>query len=286
MFINILTYVTNENIAYVKTMLYSILINKKPQTRYRVFCMEYESEKATEALSFLFQNEKNFCIRHIEIEKLIADMKLKNEKDFYKCFKLCMNKIFNEINIKIGLKKHNENIKKRVNEEGVDKIIYLNHDIIVNSDLTELFNVALESNDYVASVFQPNTSHNKMFGNMILFNAKQIINDSTFDKILIKMINDGYYLNTIEDQNELIYTYVNKHIKPLSLKFNLPNIDLTKYLYQITDQNDLKEELVNINNPLIINYVNIPWGDNYVIYGDIWKQYYKQCMYYELRVKS
>lgn len=282
MFINILIYVTNENIAYIKTMLYSMLINKKPQTRYRIFCLEYESEKATNSLSFLFQNEKNFCIRHIEIEKLIADLKLDDEKDFNKCFKLCLNKIINEINIKIGLKKHNENIKKRVNEESVDKIIYLNHDLIINSDLTELYNINLLDDDYLGTVFY--TSYNKIFGNMILFNVKRIIAESVFDKLLIKLDNDGHNLNTIENQDELLYTYLGKHIKPLSIKFNLPNIDLSKHIYQTNDIDDLKELLRDINNPLIFNYVNIPWCDSYVIYSDIWKQYYKQVLYYELQM--
>ena len=73
------------------------------------------------------------------------------------------------------------------------------------------------------------------------------------------------------------------HIKILSFKYLTPNINEIQnyYLYNGSTIKAKIDYINEINNSLCLCYVKKPWEHHYVLFGDIWKQYYKECIYIE-----
>ena len=303
MLINFLIYATNENITYVKTTLYSLLINKDSTSSYRIFCLCHKDDQINSQITSMFKNEKHFGINYIEVDKLIVDLNLENDYDFTKCFMFYLNRIFDEINIKIGLKRHNEYIKKRVNEECLNKIIYLNHNVIIQEDMNDLWKINLSDHEYFGFIYNP-FNENQIYDDVVIINVNRISNveiktdkyekgsskkiiNSNYNSIIMKIVKSGIELNKIVDAKPILLEYFNECIKELDLKFGLINIDYNKYYHvlansdQEINKKDLKIILNSINKPHIINFIELPWIEDHVIYQDIWKQYYKQSLYYE-----
>lgn len=172
-----------------------------------------------------------------------------------------------------------------------DKIIYLDTDLLIFNDLSELFNIDLKDN-YTGGVLsiahylkeQYYCNHipipNMMFYincGVQLMNLKKIREDSLYDK-WIQLI--GKYSDSVNQH--IINKTCFGHIKLLPFKWNVTqsNEDVytsNKALLAMTHS----EAEQAYKNPAIYHYTNIwkPWKYRDIKYAFIWRQYYNKTDY-------
>ena len=39
------------------------------------------------------------------------------------------------------------------------------------------------------------------------------------------------------------------------------------------------DKIIEINKPMMLLFINEPWKNKYVLFYEIWKQYYKECIF-------
>lgn len=244
--INIVCIVNNENIDYIKTTLFSILINKESHIKYTIYCLS----DIIYSFEFLKKINIHISIKNIDLNKIANKYEIIDKKNFkYNCV-YYLDQILPEIN----------------------RIIYINHELIFKKSLMEIWKLTLEKNEYLSCV----SYHNELCTSLVLIDLSKIRQENLSYNYIIRLKNKT--LNTKDVLNEL-----KENIKILPLKYLIPNInELHNYYYN--NNLDIKnkiEYMHNINNSLSIYYYKKPWEHYYVLYGDIWKQYYKECIYLE-----
>lgn len=175
-----------------------------------------------------------------------------------------------------------------------DKCIYLDADICVCKDLSEMYNIDMEDN-YVAGVvaagyyFKNNYNSNRLNipnantyinAGSIILNLNEIRKNNLTETFL-RLSENNY---TSQDQDVINVACYGK-IKLLPLKYNF----MTKYLkkYKNNNFNNLygKENIHDaLNNPLIIHFADKikPWQQIITKYDEIWLNYAKQTPYYKM----
>ena len=119
----------------------------------------------------------------------------------------------------------------------IDKILYLDGDIIVNSDISELFDVELNDN-YLAVVYDngkfcsnkiPNINPNQYFNSgVMLLNLKKMREDNAKDLLYkAKENNDS---NFFMDQNAFNIVFADKAVL-LSLKYNCQYVQIERKIH-------------------------------------------------------
>ena len=158
-----------------------------------------------------------------------------------------------------------------------DKAIYLDPDIIVLNDLTELFNVDLSEN-YVAGVKAAGYIKDLQYANLIAIkDISQYINANSLvfnltkirqDNLTEKFISYSQKTYPSMDQDVLNIVCLNK-ILHIPFKYNmmtkyLPIIGNKKYDASLLEEVYGREELIEADkNPIIIHYANVgekPWN--------------------------
>lgn len=181
-----------------------------------------------------------------------------------------------------------------------DKCIYLDIDIIVNSDLSNLYNIDLEDN-YVAGVKAASYHFNENFhrrhceevglpdicqyinAGVIVLNLKKIRVNNITSLLCTTALNNF----PSQDQDVINKVFYN-HIKQLPFKYNV----MTKYKSIADSTLPEYEKLCNlfgsesiseaISNPLIIHYADKikPWQDKSCIFSNYWWKYAKCSRFY------
>jgi len=148
----------------------------------------------------------------------------------------------------------------------IDKILYLDVDIVIESDLQELYNIDIE-NSYVAAIEDPLLPEKKNLGfteNDPYFNSGvMLMNLKEWRKVGLTKKLSGFVINnedkiTFWDQ-DAFNAVCKGHWKALSPQYNLQTVMLTFDKDAITyTQKELQEA---IKKPLIIHYTgrSKPW---------------------------
>ena len=243
--INIVCIVYKENIDYIKTTLFSILINKEPHIKYTIYCLS-EVEYSFE---FLKKINIHISIKNINLNKIANEYEIVDKTNFkYNCM-YYLDQILPDVN----------------------RIIYVNHELIFKKSLLEIWKLILEKNEYLSCV---------------MFNREIYTNLILIDLMKIRKQNLNYnYINRLKKETldkKNILDELKENIKFLTLKYLKPNINEIHHSYvnNLPIKNRI-ENMHDINDSLSIYYWKKPWEHYYVLYGDIWKQYYKECIYLE-----
>lgn len=159
--------------------------------------------------------------------------------------------------IQVNYITESENIIRIPSLISEDKLIYLKCNCMVLKDLTELYNKDVST----IALSQFNTA-------VLLLNMNYLSN-SEFIKEAEKYINKY-------NEKKIFDSILGNNITHLSVKFNLPNEREILDNMIVVDGANVLSRFEEINNPYIISYTKIPWTIRYVLYQDIWKQYYKE----------
>lgn len=169
----------------------------------------------------------------------------------------------------------------------LDKVIYLDVDLIVCDDLTVMYRYALDNN-YIAGVrapgyYEPETWRNEKLSELkipsmnyyinagvLIMNLALIRKDSMQDKFIALMGN-----NYRSEDQDVLNTACYGQIKILPFRFNVQ----TKYFEKDNNERYKLEKVIPvdeindaINNPVIIHYANPekPWKNIDVFMADKW----------------
>lgn len=169
--------------------------------------------------------------------------------------------------------------------KNIDRVLYLDCDIIVKGNLNELYNMDFKNNLYIGTtnvkefLKKINQIKNKapkdseyLNTGVLLMNLELLRKEQNYDEVLNYIKNRNKFF-TLPDQDIISTLYGNRVIIVSNLIYNLSDRAIIKHnLSEI----DLKKK-ININwveeNTIIIHYYgkNKPWKDNY---HGILKEYY------------
>lgn len=167
------------------------------------------------------------------------------------------------------------------------KMLYLDVDIIVNTDLSELYDVNLEGN-YYGGVRHPTyylgnwgghcklldipDLHSYINAGVLLINLEKIREDN-LEPILINAVKNNYPAIDQDVINSICYG----KIKHVPFKYNVL-IKTVEYIKdnKITEIYKYNEFLDAFKNPAIIHFANPtkPWQDSNLLFADLWQKYF------------
>ena len=197
----------------------------------------------------------------------------------------------------------------------LDKILHLDPDLIVLKDLTDLYNTDL-STYYIAGVkdlicvniiksqkqvvyknkkmswleyykyigLNENQLYNYLQAGVLLFNLKQIKQDSNQDLMLDTLYKNGYFI--FDDQDCINLAFKDK-IKYIDIRYNFtdPRYQLE---YNNLNYDEQQEYNKSKNNPFIIHYTgrDKPWNfkKNYILL--YWKNYWQYRQLTSFKINS
>jgi len=245
----------------------SLLDNKAENTFYDVYCLTpCEQIEFTEKTDKLRQRYNNFSINFIYMNEHFENVDFGDAK--------ISPVLYYRLKISDLL-------------DDYDKAIYFDVDVIINGDLTEIYDVDLSDNYIGAVKHSPNRKWDKIKSYKInkgeyfnagvqLINLKQLRKDNMVDK-LMSLISENF---PVLDQDLLNVACVNK-VKFMPLRFN--------FLIKILMHFDVKDARqfygVEFNEaqkaPLVIHYANPekPWNFYNMPYQEYWDKYYNLSDY-------
>ena len=169
----------------------------------------------------------------------------------------------------------------------LNKIIYLDCDVIVYRDLTNLFNTNF--NGYlILSRKMPNENVNSIFkinSGVLLLNLKKM-RAIKFEEKVLNIIKNGF-ISIVQDQGLLIKYYLNQ-IGYLNEKYNLVSQgfnNLIKY-YKNNNLNYKNNDLLYILKYPTIRHFNGPKKSNNYIDSEDWWYFASKAKYYFLILKA
>lgn len=166
-----------------------------------------------------------------------------------------------------------------------DKIIYLDCDLVVLGDISQLYNIDLQDN-YIAGAVENFILHSPIFSyytkNAVGIDSSKYINagvtvislakfrENNIQEKFVNLIN-AYNFNVIDPDQSYINYLCNGHIKYLPFEWN-----------RTTLQN------VTCKNPKIVHYALglKPWDDKNVFLGEYFWNYAKNSPFYEEIIKK
>ncbi len=172
----------------------------------------------------------------------------------------------------------------------VDKVIYLDCDMIIRGSLDGLWNTDL-SNAPLAAVYQHNewADHNNSWGRLdiprkfgyfnagcLVFNLKYL-RDNNFQDKAVKFINDYFERIISHDQDVLNALFYDK-VVPLDCKWNYLPLFMEKafHTYEFPDTCRYREEKSSKGfEPIIIHFVSTPKPWNYGCDNPYSSEYFK-----------
>ena len=255
-----IVYITDINyFANTCISIYSIKKNKSTQLKYHIYVvLDKVPEKEAKILYSLDSEE--FQLHLLEAT---FDLSMFNRVDFPVSSSAC----------------HKFRLAEILN--GLDKVIYLDGDTIVQSDLQELFNTDIEDGyaavvrDIIAENFIPsqmdklNFSHEYYFNSgVMLLNLRKIREDGMMDKLMDYRLNG---INYFMDQDALNVVFADK-VRYLPARFNYL-ITLSDYADNISfpdnyeyRPNDLEWERIHSADIVHLTGKKKPWKE-YVPYA-------------------
>lgn len=259
----------------------SLKNNRDLRNHYDIYVLMVNVEKQLED-KFLSMTDKGFLVHVINIKNIDFSEYEQNKKG-----SICVASVSALLKFKLP---------EILN--GIDKVLYLDGDVLINKDISELYNTNLE--DYLAAVivdsgsiyykhkFVKQVTHYFNSGVMLLNLEKmreEKITDQLFDtKRSLKEDN-------LMDQNVFNIVF-NNRIKLLSIKYNLLYVNLLRAegKYTIKDINKCyNEDFDNLDEikkeAYIIHYSSKdkPWINNSNFGSDEWYSYFNKSPIYEKR---
>ena len=178
---------------------------------------------------------------------------------------------------------------------GYDKMIYINWDTLVFSDLEELFNIDLEDNYFSGFLSNDNNSIYNNFNlpidkrintNVLLINTKKLNEDNKIDEL--KEIYNKYKENKNMNEKVMINIIFNNDTSILPPKYGMPNFDIVdiglKYNENISEnyRYDKDEFIASFYEPSIIDLFCEPWKyGNKCKHSEAWWYYAKKNTFYD-----
>ncbi len=256
------------------TAITSLLENAKPTTFYDIFIMVPSEiyDKISELSKLFYKQYKHFSIIIVNMGKLFNDIEMS----------------IKHITAQTYYRLHLPRILQNYN-----KCLYLDSDIIVNTDLSVLFRLDISEN-YVGGVraagyYHPGSwvkQHTAELGiqsidqyinaGILLLNLDRIRKEK-IDELMLSYVEKGF---SSQDQ-DIINVACYGHIRIFPLKFNL----MTKYIRNNNGKmtfspDDLavygKNEVEGaFQAPVIIHYADKvkPWDNPQIAFGDTWLKY-------------
>ncbi len=237
--INIAFAATKNWFEFTMTSIISILSNTQDSSSYHFYIM---------SSCFTEEDKNNFhkIDKFKKAEYTFIEMDDSEYDKFYK------NPLGNSTNYRLKLS----------SITNVDKMLYLDSDIIALDDVSELYNIDI--NDYYIAAVEDKCSDNMkcrvtrdsdfIFINagMVLMNLKKFrinnVEEQLFEFLSIK--NNGYC-----DQDAINAVCYN-HIKYLPIKFNIMVGFMNNCSYNKEQYSDA------LNNPVLIHFIQKPWSNS------------------------
>lgn len=292
--INIVFCTDKNYISYLSVTLQSIIENSSPINNYDIVIVHdgiYDFQKRY----ILSQRQSNISIRFFNIQDYIVEFNLNNlftrsDMSIAAYYRLFLGKIF--FNYK--------------------KILYLDCDLIVTTDIADLFAVdinnytlaacldthiannmvAIDSDiprlanfkKYMEQTFNYTNSERYFNSGVLLINI-DMFNSLSVDHLLhLANINKSYYY----DQNVLNAAFSHEFLE-LSPKWNVQ----THIKYYPKYRLQLPVDVIQIYDdydemPYILHYTSQPkvWADLYKQWNNVWWQYARKSPYYEILMQS
>ena len=285
--------ITDEGYAdYTYVCIKSMLFSKNKASKYNVFVL---LEIQDNSYKFVEKKLTSLSCRNFNIKCIKAS----SEK--YKSFELSGFHVKSADLLKFDLMNIFTN---------KDKLLYLDGDIIVNKDLSDLFNIDLCDNYFAANYHAASTDETKhriglslkhvYNAGVLLFNLKKMRDENLYEK-LIETRKTNEYILKAKSLDQLTFNFVCKeHIKEFNPKHHLMfrnNWDLN--LYNNTYHTNYQHFNNVINDATIIHFVGPdckPWKTTSKAH-DLWKfienenslsglKVYDESNYFELKPKS
>ena len=127
--INIVCLINEENLDYIKTTLFSLIINNDSNFHYEIFCLTNINKKDEKCNFEIFKKINNTKIHIKDLNEYAIKFGVQNKKDF-------------KFNCMFYL--------DQIIPENIEQIIYLSHKIIVNKSLLNLARTKLTKNEYLS----------------------------------------------------------------------------------------------------------------------------------------
>ena len=270
--INIAFITDNNFVIQTIVALFSLRANKLKETEYNIVILGKELSNSN-ITQFEKLSESKFCVKVLPLnDAIISESICKNS--IYSSnvlYKLKLEKIFTEYN----------------------KLLFLDSDIIVLDDLTELYNTSID-NYYIAGVKDIGAvvynlkNKNKLCMNyfntgVMLLNLKKIREENFFDNVILNYETNAknYYFPEQDALNELI----KDKIKLISIKYNFITSNVRYTTKQLT--NFFKEDMDNIK-PVVLHYAGRcrPWKYSNVFFAKEWLNYYKESPFKNEKLKN
>lgn len=264
--INICFSSDNNYAKYMGTAICSILKNAGENDSYNFYILDGGISNETKEQISELKTIKDFSIEYLTV----------NPDDFKSC---PMTGYVNYITLPTYYR-----FKIASLLPNVDKILYLDGDIIVNSDIKELFDTDIE-NYYIGAIPEVFNHHHKerleIFGDnyyfnagVLLINSKKWREDNIEEKLFTYALNPEREI-VFQDQ-DILNEVLKYNIKYLPLKWNLQHDALfteESYLYHKTERNEA------IKAPKLIHYTHKlkPWNPKCTNkYRTLYYEYLKQ----------
>ena len=264
----------------------SLYINRNPETQYHIYIiLNKGSEENIKRIEKL--NNRSFKIDIINIEKVNELVKFDIPEISASPTAIC----------KFYIPKILHNI---------DKVLYIDGDIIVKKDLKELYNINIQDN-YIGAVKDTcglsKTLHRLFKKNVFYFNSgvmimnlKKMRKDNIPDKLMDYRVN-GY--NQLMDQDALNYTLKGRVLElPFEYNTQLCCIEDVKR-FSRTKQMDVLKNYFNINYEIsdfknIIDKATVlhysgslkPWNKARVAESKLWEYYYYKSPFKEIELQK
>lgn len=266
--------ISDERQAFaVATAFINLLEVKKTGTFYDLYAIvspDFGAENKAKIKSI--QNDYEACAIHlIEADNRFDNIKNKTTYISNACaYKFCLAEFLPKLN----------------------KVLYLDTDIVVFDDLTALYDIDIKDN-YIGGVFsfahllqaglreRLNVSDMLSYVNagVMLVNLKQIRKDNIINQC-VKLI--GSYDDSVDQH---IYNKVCfGHIALIAPKYNVTHSNEPFYKQEIALTAFTQKEVIETQNPVIYHYTgpNKPWNAAGLKYGLIWLRYCKKSPYWDL----
>ncbi|MBR1424579.1 Stealth CR1 domain-containing protein [bacterium] len=282
--INIVFAPDNNFCKYFSVALQSLIENNNTSKKYDIVVFESDIEEKNKN-KLLNMIPDNFIMRFVDINEFINEKFKSLELKSKNWWSVSM---YYRIFIPLLMPSYN-------------KVLYLDSDICINHDLTELFNINLEDKkvgcvvdtisavlyrhlqrmDYMKNVLKLTNPHNYFNSGMLLFNIKNIDKNGYIQDFL-----NAYEIEDLlyPDQDILNVMFQN-NVKFLESKWNYLYGQCAwgiQYLNYIGG--DYKKEFLEAReNPYIIHYTSPkkPWNVPTAEYAEIFWKYARKSPFYE-----
>lgn len=253
-------------------LLESLKDNKKTNTNYIVYIISDNIDDLS------IKKLENFSDYNFKVKVISVDNQY---KDLPNINKYVTNAAFLKFDIPFLLPEY-------------EKILYLDVDMLVLDDLSELYNTDLQDTyagvvqDVLMTVLEKRNKELNLpeyfNSGMILFNAKKIKNENLNKKMLELYIEKGE--NFICHDQDVLNIIFNNNVTLVNPKYNWL---ITNHDFKKKEINKIYKEncnYIDYKNFIIIHYVRLkPWIYKNVRYGRLWLNYYNKTNNYNYSLK-